>query len=116
MGLYADSSGRQLNTTRPGSAETRSNCISPATGGGGSVPAIIARRESMPVIDRPVTVLGPGSYQVTVCERSGPHPVRAVVSVDSAVTSSPWCATGCGGGGHDRGHGAGDFWLPILRS
>ena len=38
IGLYADSSGVQVKTTRPGSASARSIWISPAIGGGGIAP------------------------------------------------------------------------------
>ena len=44
MGLYADSSGRQVNETRPGSTSETPNSISPAIGAGGSPPSRMAVR------------------------------------------------------------------------
>src|ERR1700739_714995 len=57
-------------------------------GGSGSVPSIIAPRESRPAIVRPRAVLGPGSCQVTTRERDAPQSA-ATVSLCCAVMLSP---------------------------
>src|ERR1700738_1773503 len=105
IGLYADSSGTQVNTTRPGSTSAISNCISPPIGGWGGSPSTLARTESTPAMADPLAVLGPGECHVTVLVRCGPQSAWVSVSTSSVVmVSSRLAARVLGGSRGGLGH------------
>src|SRR5690242_12596057 len=76
MGLYADSSGWQRDSTVPSPTETTVMRIRSLIGGGGSRPSMMACRNSLPLSPRIPRAVTKGSHHVTVLDRGSPQPLE----------------------------------------